>query len=693
MRSRRLTVVTFVLALLTGAIALTGPASAAPGHTVVPLHFTVHVGPTGNEECSVIGDLYVPDGASADNRMPAILTTNGFGGSKDSEAVLAAAYADRGYVVLSYSGLGFGGSGCRITLDDPEYDGKAARQLIDYLSGAEGIAFTDAERTVPAPALDIVRLDAPGDPRIGMVGGSYGGAIQFATAATDQRVDAIVPIATWNDLSYSLSPNNLEPDDAQDPTVGAAKLFWALGFTLVGLGTGFAELPTDPGRMIGCPNFAQFICPALVTAGVTGFIDPGTESNLKARSSTSYGSTITAPTLVVQGQSDTLFNLNEGIANYQMLEAAGVETKMIWTNGGHSGATAPGELDFGAANPEDSYVGARIATWFDRYLKDMDVDTGPEFAYFRDWVEYTGSAAPAFATGNSIDVGTPTEFFLSGSELTTDESALATAASTFLVAPAGLPTSIDPVDALGGLFAPVGSLPELELPGTFAAFTTPALEEDLDVVGQPVLDLTVSAPAAAAAQAVGPAGQLVLFIKLSEVAADGTTTLVRDLVAPVRVPDAGAPFTVRMPAIVHRFDEGNQLKLTVSGGSSNYRGGLIPTPVTISTGSTDQVLTLPTTSAPIVAPPAIDPPEVVEPPVVEPTLPTGPVGAGESELTPVAGPTQTLNGGTAVVGEDTPHLPNTGTGPQVAVLLLAMLLVAGGCVLLRRPDQLRRLVV
>ena len=39
-----------------------------------------------------------------------------------------------------------------------------------------------------------VQLDGAGDPRVGMVGGSYGGGIQLVTAAIDCRVDAIVPI-------------------------------------------------------------------------------------------------------------------------------------------------------------------------------------------------------------------------------------------------------------------------------------------------------------------------------------------------------------------------------------------------------------------------------------------------------------------------------------------------------------------
>ena len=37
-----------------------------------------------------------------------------------------------------------------------------------------------------------------------MVGGSYGGGIQLVTAATDCRVDAIVPTIAWHSLVTSL---------------------------------------------------------------------------------------------------------------------------------------------------------------------------------------------------------------------------------------------------------------------------------------------------------------------------------------------------------------------------------------------------------------------------------------------------------------------------------------------------------
>ncbi|MFN2519269.1 MAG: CocE/NonD family hydrolase [Jatrophihabitantaceae bacterium] len=185
------------------------PQAAAETFTTQTLHFAVRVGPTQSQSCDIVGLLFTPASASPASRVPAILTTNGFGGSASDQTPFAQKEAALGYVVLSYSGLGFGGSGCKITLDDPDYDGVAASQLISYLGGAPGIAYTDATHTTAAPTLDVVAHDAVDhagvadtyDPRVGMWGGSYGGQIQFAAASVDARLDAINPQITWNDLS------------------------------------------------------------------------------------------------------------------------------------------------------------------------------------------------------------------------------------------------------------------------------------------------------------------------------------------------------------------------------------------------------------------------------------------------------------------------------------------------------------
>src|SRR5436309_15755856 len=113
------------ICMLGGAlVALAGASSAQAARspfTVRTLHFETHVGPGRSTACDVVGDLYRPRSATRRHPEPAILTTNGFGGSKDDQKTEAETYARHGYVVLSYSGLGFGGSGCKIELDDPAW--------------------------------------------------------------------------------------------------------------------------------------------------------------------------------------------------------------------------------------------------------------------------------------------------------------------------------------------------------------------------------------------------------------------------------------------------------------------------------------------------------------------------------------------------------------------------------------------
>ncbi len=125
--------------LTAGALAVTGlalgaqpPAQAAdttPGYSVTPITVRVKTGPDNDQPCTVSADIYKPDDVSATHKAPAILTTNGFGGSKDdsNEAAIGKGFVNQGYVVLAYSGLGFGTTTCKISLDDPQYDGKAGR--------------------------------------------------------------------------------------------------------------------------------------------------------------------------------------------------------------------------------------------------------------------------------------------------------------------------------------------------------------------------------------------------------------------------------------------------------------------------------------------------------------------------------------------------------------------------------------
>ncbi len=569
---------------------VTGPSMSqarAKRFAVTTLHFKVTVGPAGDTQtCDIVGDLYQPASATKKRPAPAVLTTNGFGGSKDDQHGTARLLAGRGYVVLSYSGLGFGGSGCKISLDDPRYDGRAASQLISYLGGAGGIAFRDAAHQRPAPRLDTVRLDKRRDPRVGMTGGSYGGAVQLATASIDPRLDAIVPFITWNDLSYALGPNNTTQDaGVSSRTPGAVKLFWGLGFSAFGVISGVQNAQVDPARLFLCPNFSAFVCTALVTAGSTGFFQPSSVADLRRASPVTYLRNVRIPVLLMQGQQDTLFNLNEAAATYRTLRAQGTPVKMVWQSWGHSGSPAPGEYDGSRPDPRRHYDVARVVSWFDHYLKDKSVDTGPRFAYFRDWVRYSGIATPAYARSKRYPVGTHQTWHLSGNgDLVTGTAR--PGQQEFLVAP--VPTSSSPTDAFG--LQPFEE--PRDLPGTFASWVTSKLSRSVDVVGAPRLTVRLEAPAAAGTQASGPAGQLVLSVKITDVGPDGKASLIHGLEAPIRVPDVRGPVQITLPAIVHRFAPGHRIRLVISAPSENYRSGLVVTPVTVVSGHGQQ-LTLP----------------------------------------------------------------------------------------------------
>jgi ABC-2 type transport system ATP-binding protein len=207
-------------------------------------------------------------------------------------------------------------------------------------------------------------------------------------------------------------------------------------------------------------------------------------------------------------------------------------------------------------------------------------------------VSYSGIATPAYATSGSFPVGKARTYYLSGTSALGDSPLVPAGSQTFTTPPFGAPSSINPADVISGY---TGQVPQADLPGTFATWSSGVLGSAVRVAGSPLVTLQVSAPSAAATQATGPAGQLVLFVKVLDVAPDGTASLIHGLEAPIRVPDVTVPIKVTLPGIVHQFAAGHRIQLVVAGGSDNYRGGLTSTPVTIASGSS-QTLVLPTVS-------------------------------------------------------------------------------------------------
>ena len=607
---RRATTVLLTAVLTTGGLAALAPPASADAAEIQPRNLTITVTNLGPEHrtCLVDADLYIPAGVSSSAPAPALLATNGFGGTKADQADLAQGFGEQGYVTLSYTGLGFvDGDNCPITLDDREHDGAAAGQLIRFLGGDPSITAVDDATGEPVRIDQVVREDGktgtPYDPQVGMTGGSYGGQIQFATAGVEKaagtdRLDAIIPLITWNDLSYSLAPENssLPRGTARSRSVtssgtGVFKYQWAALFTTVGVVDGVEDIPsaTDPAAWQhfvdnNCGNFEPEVCRALAEVGTIGYPSQASIDFLRSNSVASYMGDVRVPTLIGQGQADTLFNLQESVATYTALKRQGTPVSLAWQSWGHSHSTPqPGELDM--RHPAQSLQGRAALAWFDHYVRDRGPKPPQGFAYYRDWVyAETGDINQAYATAPSYPVGTERTYYLSGTSTPAADGALVSSSAR-----------VTPGTSAYGNLAPVGpnytetsaldqTGPVTDPPGSGIRFSTAPLTQPMDIVGSPRLQVQLDAPSVALTQAGGPAGQLVVFAKLYDVGPDGTIELPNRVISPVRVADVTQPITIELPATVHRFPAGHRLVVVLAGGDMAYRGSTATQPVTLAAG-------------------------------------------------------------------------------------------------------------
>jgi ABC-2 type transport system ATP-binding protein len=557
-----LAALTTVLLALAGVLA--GTATPALAEEAVTAEQAMVPSGQGADAVELDTTLYVPPSATASDPAPAVLLAHGFGGSKDSVAADAADLAERGYVVLAWSARGFGASTGQIGLDDPRYEVADVSTLLDLL----------AQR-------DDVLLDAPGDPRVGIAGASYGGALALLAAGYDRRVDAIAPQITWNSLTTALFPDQAATEQGagtpaatpRTTTAGVFKRLWS------GLFFGAGSVPTGDGLLGGltggdgarapdlsgadpaavtqaltCGRFRADICAAYQSAAATGSLTPEVAAVLDRSSPATVLDRITAPTLLVQGTQDSLFGLGEADANARGIAANGTDVKVVWYAGGH---------DSQASDRVTAELRDEVTGWFDRYLRGSDTDRGTGFSY---------PAPTGLGSGvGSVQGGQQTVEAAAYPGLTGDDPVRRTEVAVQgptqpLVTPAGgSPAALSTLPGLGGVTAALGGT-TLEIPGQFAAFDSAELTDALDVVGAPTVTLDVTAPG----------GTATLFAKLYDVGPDGTTTLPSGLVAPLALtglsadPAAPTQVEVTLPAIVHRFEVGHTLRLLVSTTDQGY---------------------------------------------------------------------------------------------------------------------------
>nr|WP_246324416.1 alpha/beta fold hydrolase [Petropleomorpha daqingensis] len=505
--------------------------------------------------------LYVPGSATAQHPAPAVVLAHGFGGSKESLADDARDLADRGFVVLTYSARGFGRSTGQIGLDDPRFEVADLSTLIDRL----------------AKRADVLQ-DGPGDPRVGVAGASYGGALSLLGAAYDDRIDAIAPQITWNSLTAALFPSQTGTVDGartvaatpQTQDSGVYKRLWAGIFfgegsagllgALAGDGAAPAQLDpagTDPAQAqqaLLCGRFRADICAAYQQAAASGALTPEIAAVLDRSSPAGVLDRIAAPTLLVQGTQDSLFGLGQADANARGIAANGTPVKVVWYAGGHDSA---------ASDRVTAHLRDQVAAWFDWYLRpknDPDRGTDPGTGFEFPSPTGLGGTGGGFVQGGSQTVVAAAYPGLTGDAPARRTTLRVSGPTQPVVTPAGgTPAAITTVPGLGALGSALSGQ-SVEIPGQFAAFGSAPLRSAIEVVGAPTVDLDVTSPT----------GRATLFAKLYDVGPDGSTTLPSGLVAPLALTDVSddpsAPTTVRvtLPAIDHRFEAGHTMRVVVS---------------------------------------------------------------------------------------------------------------------------------
>jgi ABC-2 type transport system ATP-binding protein len=532
---RRLLVVLVISTVIAGLgvmLAIRAAASSAPPIATKNVTIDVPEGPGSAGQVHLDATLYRPTVIPA----PAVLVAHGFGGSKNSVSTEAAALARRGFVVLTWSARGFGASTGQIGLDSPYYEVADARALVDWL----------AQRP------DVVR-DGPGDPRVGVTGASYGGALALLLAGTDRRVDALAPEITWNDLSQALFPNaaSSTPLPTLTPAAGAFapdgvfKRDWAGYF--------FGAGPAGPGGL--CGRFRPEVCAAYVRAATTGGPTPEIVQLLRRSSPALVAGNITAPTLLIQGEHDTLFGLDQADATARQLASTGAPLKVIWYAGGHDGG-AP-----------DAALQDQVGAWFDYHLRRNGRDPGTGFDY---------QVSGIFGTRSGVaqrTVHAPTYPGLDGVPVQRRELALLGGPQPVVRPPGGSPAALSSLPGLSSALPPGATNGvAMDLPGQTAIFSTDLLPGSLQITGAPQIRLRV---AAAQTNTTAPPSEAVLFVKLYDVGPDGHRTLPGAAVAPVRIGPLAADgtpteVTVTLAGVVRPVQAGHRLEVAVATTDRGY---------------------------------------------------------------------------------------------------------------------------
>ena len=546
----------------------TTPAQAAD-ERVVETVLSVPGTPEAGQPVALDATLLTTDPAVA---RPAIVLAHGLGGTKDDSLSTARSLARDGYAVLVYTARGFGASGGLIHLDDPDHEGRDA------------VAMVDAAAARP----EVERVGD--DPVVGFAGVSYGGAVALEAAALDPRIDAIVPAFTYADLTSALVPQQRVdggPGSLADVTptggTGVLKAAWAAA-----LFTGTASAGSSPGdggsggqpTASLCGRFAPDVCAAYVSSARTGIPDDALLALTRHSSPAGLLHRVHAPTLMIQGEDDTLFGLDQADRVMRGLPAT-TPAATAWVPGGHDGdISVDAQLD-------------QVTAWFDRYLKHEE--SGTPVPTFAVTVPETSLVGQGDDDGPALRVLTSDTYPGRGSAGPATRTVPLDGGEQTVVNPAGArPGALTNLPgsgaALGAATAAAG-YPLAVLPGQSATFSSVPVTRPYDLVGSGRVRVAVTSSSTEA----------VLYASVWDLGPDDpqthrptSTVLPGRAVAPVRVtgltPGRATTVEVALPVVSHTVPVGHRLRLVLATTDSAYAGPVAPATYRVSLVAPELVL-------------------------------------------------------------------------------------------------------
>jgi ABC-2 type transport system ATP-binding protein len=298
--------------------------------------------------------IFKPAGASATSKVPVILQSHGWAGSRETEITpTVEPYLDAGFGVVSIDQRGHGESGGQANVQDPTLEAEDIQNVIDRVAELDWVQHdTDARGKVVSD-----------DPVLGAIGGSYGGGYQTMTALDEiaetgsTRFNALAPQITWFDLPESLAPQKV------------VRSAW----NVVLYGAGASMVPDYIHQAFAWGSATgQWPDGTLYGQEVSGA--PNLDKEFHKHSPVSFVEKdirLDIPVLLRQGTSDNLFNLNQGIKiiDEALTKKAHSQSYLVAYNGGHAlpnalphGSPVAAELGGGvdACSPKGDFDGLSI---------------------------------------------------------------------------------------------------------------------------------------------------------------------------------------------------------------------------------------------------------------------------------------------------------------------------------------------